>query len=128
VNPRFSGQVGTNLMTFLTRLGIVEEVGPRTVLAFTGEEAVQKVARGEAEIVLAFGSQILPVPGVRWLGPLPAPLQVPTSYAAAVGARSGNPELAHAVLNQSKRLTVSASSGKAGLEPVPGRHPIDQVK
>jgi molybdate transport system substrate-binding protein len=121
VNPRFAGQVGTNLMTFLTRLGIVDEVANKNVLTFTGEEAVQKVARGEADIVLAFVSEILPVRGVRWLGPLPASMQVPTSYSAAVGARSAHPELARALLDKVQAPDGQRIIREAGLEPVPGR-------
>jgi molybdate transport system substrate-binding protein len=121
VNPRFAGQVGTNLMTFLTRLGIVDEVASKNVLTFTGEEAVQKVARGEADIVLAFVSEILPVRGVRWLGPLPASMQIPTSYSAAVGARSAHPELARALLYKVQAPEGQRIIREAGLEPVPGR-------
>jgi molybdate transport system substrate-binding protein len=89
VNPRFAGQVGTNMATFFGRLGVADEVAKKAALAFTGEEAIQKVAKGEADIVVAFVSEILAVPGVKWLGPLPANLQVPTSYSAAVGALVG---------------------------------------
>ena len=121
VNPRFAGQVGTNLMTFLTRLGVNEEVARKSVLALTGEEAVQKVARGEAEIVLAFVSEILPARGVKWLGPIPALLQVPTSYSAAVGSRSANPALARALVAEIQTPDGQRMIREAGLEPVPGR-------
>ena len=98
MNPRFGGQVSLNLKAFLDRLGIAADVEKKAQLAFTGEEAVQKVVKGEADIVLAFVSEILPVKGAKWLGPLPAAVQVPTSYSAAIGAGSANPELARALL------------------------------
>ncbi len=118
VNPRFGGQVSVNLNAFLDRLGIADEVTKKTAYAFTGEEAVQKVAKGEAEIVLAFVSEILPVKGVKWLGPLPAAVQVPTSYSAAIGVGSANPEIARALL-----AAITSPEGRrvitdAGLEPV----------
>jgi molybdate transport system substrate-binding protein len=118
VNPRFAGQVGTNMMTFLDRAGVREDVVRKAALAFTGEEAVQKVAKGEADIVIAFVSEIIPVRGVKWLGPLPTDLQVPTSYSAAIGAGSANPDLARALLDE-----IASSDGRrviaeAGLEPV----------
>jgi molybdate transport system substrate-binding protein len=121
VNPRFAGQVGTNLTTFLTRLGVVDEVSRKGVLAFTGEEAVQKVAMGEADVVLAFVSEILPVRGVRWAGPLPASVQVPTNYSAAVGSRSAHPELARALLDEVQAANGRRIIREAGLEPVTGR-------
>jgi molybdate transport system substrate-binding protein len=121
VNPRFGAQVSANLNTFLTRLGVAEEVGRKAALSFTGEEAVQKVARGEAEIVLAFVSEILPIAGVKWLGPLPDGLQVPTHYSAAVGASSENPELARGLLDMITSPEGQRLIAASGLEPAPAR-------
>lgn len=118
VNPRFAGQVGANMMTFLDRAGMKDEVAKKAVLAFTGEEAVQKVANGEAELVIAFVSEIKPVRGVKGLGPIPASLQAPTSYSAAIGAKSTHPDIARALID-----AVGSADGQriirdAGLEPV----------
>jgi len=121
VNPRFAGQVGTNLMAFLARVGITEEVTKKAALAFTGEEAVQKVAKGEADIVLAFVSEILPMPGVKWLGPIPASVQVPTNYSAAIGAHSAHPEIARALLTAITSPEGQRVIRDAGLEPMPAR-------
>lgn len=118
VNPRFAGQVGTNMMTFLDRAGVREDVAKKATLAFTGEEAVQKVAKGEADIVIAFVSEIIPIRGVKWLGPLPATLQAPTSYSAAIGAGSANPDLARALLDEIKTAESQRVIKDAGLEPV----------
>jgi molybdate transport system substrate-binding protein len=117
VNPRFGGQVSVNLKTFLDRAGLADEVAKKAVLAFTGEGAVQKAARGEVDIVLAFVSEILPVRGVKWLGPLPAALQAPTPYSAAVGAGSAHPELARALLDEIRSETGRRIIRGAGLEP-----------
>ena len=121
VNPRFGGQVSLNLKAFLDRLGIAEEIAKKVSYTTTGEEAVQRVAKGETEVVLAFVSEILPVRGVKWLGPLPASLQFPTNYSAAIGAGSSNPELARALIT-----AITSEEGRrvftaAGLEPVPAR-------
>lgn len=118
VNPRFGGQVSVNLKAFLDRLGIADEVAKKVTYTTTGEEAVQKVAKGETDIVLAFVSEILPVHGVKWLGPLPAALQFPTNYSAAIGAGSANPEAARALL-----AAITSAEGRrvitnAGLEPI----------
>jgi len=121
VNPRFAAQVGTNLMAFLTRLGIVEEVEKKAVLTFTGQEAVQKVANGEANIAIAFVSEILPVQGAKWLGPLPAPLQVPTNYSVAIGAESAHPETARALLDEIRSADGRRLIRESGLEPAPPR-------
>jgi len=118
VNPRFGAQVSVNLKAMLDRAGIADEVMKKATYTTTGEEAVQKVVKGETEIVLAFVSEILPVKGAKWLGPLPAAVQVPTNYSAAIGADSANPELARALL-----AAITSDEGRrvitdAGLEPV----------
>jgi molybdate transport system substrate-binding protein len=117
VNPRFAGQVGVNMMAFLDKLGAKEETTKKAALAFTGEEAVQKVAKGEADLVIAFVSEILPVRGVKWLGPLPASLQVPTSYSAAIGAKSTNTDAARLLLDAIQSDTGRRIIAEAGLEP-----------
>ena len=119
VNPRFAGQVGANMMAFLARLGMADAVTKKAALAFTGEEAVQKVAKGEADMTIAFVSEILPVRGVRWLGPLPVTLQVPTNYSAAIGAGSAHPEAARALLQAIRGADGQRRIREAGLEPVP---------
>jgi molybdate transport system substrate-binding protein len=118
VNPRFAAQVGVNLMAFLGRLGIADEVRMKAALAFTGEEAVQKVAKGEADMTIAFVSEILPVRGLKWLGPLPATLQVPTNYSAAIGTGSAQPELARMLLDAIGSAEGQRLIRDSGLEPV----------
>lgn len=119
VNLRFAGQVGSNLVAFLERLGMAEEVMKKAALAFTGEEAVQKVAKGEADMVIAFVSEILPLRGVKWLGPLPTALQVPTNYSAAIGAGSTHLEQSRALLEAMRVGQAQRLIRDAGLEPVP---------
>jgi molybdate transport system substrate-binding protein len=118
VNPRFAGQVGVNMMTFLDKLGVKEDVAKKAALAFTGEEAVQKVARGEADLTIAFVSEILPITGVKYLGPLPASLQVPTLYSAAIGAKSGNRETARLLRDAIQSEAGRSIIAEMGLEPI----------
>lgn len=118
VNPRVAGQVGVNMMAFLDKLGAKDEVSKKASFALTGEEAVQKVAKGEADLVIAFVSEILPVRGVKWLGPLPASLQVPTSYSAAIGAKSIDGETARLLLDAIQNEEGRRIIEEAGLEPV----------
>ncbi len=118
VNPRFAAQVGVNMMEFLKRAGLYDEVTKKAVLAFTGEEAVQKVANGEAEMVIAFVSEIRPVRGVHSLGPISASLQVPTKYSAALGVGAAHPDLARALLDAIRSADGQQAIKDAGLEPM----------
>jgi molybdate transport system substrate-binding protein len=105
-------------MAFLERLGVADELRKKAALAFTGEEAVQKVAKGEADMTIAFVSEILPVRGLKWLGPLPATLQVPTNYSAAIGTGSAQPELARMLLDAIGSAEGQRLIRDSGLEPV----------
>ena len=79
---------------------------------------MQKVAKGEADIVIAFVSEIIPVPGVKWLGPLPACLQVPTSYSAAIGAGSAQSRARARAAGRDPDGRKPRVIREAGLEPV----------
>jgi molybdate transport system substrate-binding protein len=56
------------------------------------------IASGEAELGLHQISEILPVKGVKLVGPLPAEIQNYTTYAAAVGKDAKQPDGASAML------------------------------
>jgi molybdate transport system substrate-binding protein len=85
------GTSGKHLDEFvLPRLGIRDAVRAKTVLG-EGGMIGEKVARGEVEIALQQMTELLPVPGIRIAGPLPASLQKVTVYAAAVTMASRAP-------------------------------------
>ena len=67
----------------LPKLGIRDAVRAKTTLGEGGFIA-EKVARGEADIVLHQMTEMLPVQGIAILGPLPGDLQKTTVYAAAL--------------------------------------------
>src|SRR5271163_2247119 len=52
------------------------------------------VARGEAEIGLQQASELLPVPGIDYVGPLPPEIQKVTLYSAGVASNASEPAAA----------------------------------
>jgi molybdate transport system substrate-binding protein len=93
-NPQAGGTSGIFLADLLERLGIADAVGKKTLLCSNGDEVVQKVSIGDAEIGSTFISEIMPVKGVRLVGPLPAAIENATAYAAGIMAGSRNREAA----------------------------------
>ena len=73
-----------------------------------GGYVAELIANGEAELGLHQISEILPVKGVKLVGPLPAEIQNYTTYAAAVGADAKQPDAARALI---RLLTGSAAEG-----------------
>ena len=78
-------------------LGITDEFKPKTILV-PGAQAAEVVAKGEAEIGVAQGSEIVPVAGVELLGPLPGEFASTTLFTAGIGATSKEPEAAKSLI------------------------------
>ena len=71
-NPQAGGTSGIFLVGLLGRLGIAEAVGKKALLCINGDEVVDKVSAGDAEIGSTFLSEIVPMKAVKAVGPLPA--------------------------------------------------------
>ena len=80
------GVSGVLFAAIISKLGIVDALAPKTEFTSVGEEASANVVAGRAELGVLPVSEILPVRGAKWLGPVPRETQVPTSYSAAIGA------------------------------------------
>lgn len=81
INPA-TGTSGRYVVQLFEKLDIVEEMKGKTTHVDQGS-AVAPVGRGEVELGIHQVSEILPVPGVRLVGPLPAPFQRYTVYHGA---------------------------------------------
>ena len=75
------GTSGKHVAQVLERLGIAEQIKLKATLG-KGGYVVEPVGRGEVELGIHQISEMLPVKGVRVVGPLPAELQKFTTYIA----------------------------------------------
>src|SRR5947209_153156 len=105
IDPASGGSSGIYLSGLFDKLGIAAEIKPKAKLKQGGYVA-ELIANGEAELGLHQISEILPVKGVKLVGPLPAEVQNYTSYAAAVTTSAKQPDAAQALI---KLLTGSAA-------------------
>lgn len=116
-DPKAGGSGGIMFAALLERLGIAETVNRKAVLGKGGHDVAAAVAAGRAELGTTFISEVLPVKGVKVVGPLPGELYNANTYTAAIHAGSAQPEAAAALL---RKLTDPASRARwtaAGLEP-----------
>ena len=97
IDPASGGSSGIYLTGLFDKLGLAAEIKPKAKLKQGGYVA-DLIASGEAELGLHQISEILPVKGVKLVGPLPAEIQNYTTYAAAVGKDAKQPEAATAML------------------------------
>jgi molybdate transport system substrate-binding protein len=96
-DPAKGGVSGIVFARVLDRLGIADQMKAKTILV-PGAQAAEVVAKGEAELGVAQGSEIVPVAGAQLVGPLPGELASTTIFAAAVGAESKSPAAAKALI------------------------------
>ena len=80
------------------RLGIADQVLPKSRLIGGGERVGSVIARGEVEIGLQQVSELLPVPGIAHITPLPSELQKVTTFAAGVAASCPNRSVARTAI------------------------------
>ena len=111
-----SGKYFTTEM--VQRLGIADEVLPKSRLIGGGERVGTVIARGELDFGFQQISELLPVQGIAHITPLPPELQKVSNFTAGVGANSPDPASARSAI----ALLASAAAKKAitdsGLEPV----------
>lgn len=109
---------GTYLATELVqRLGIAGDVLPKS-RRIEGERVGAVVARGDAEIGFQQISELLPVPGITVLGPLPASLQRVTVFAAGVAVDASAPEAARALISYFVSPAAADPIRRSGMEPM----------
>jgi molybdate transport system substrate-binding protein len=114
----YSAQVsGVYLSTELfPRLGIADRVLPKS-RRIDGERVGAVVARGEAEIGFQQISELLPIAGIDFVGPLPPEVQRVTIVYAGVGAASTNFAAAKSFIDFLAMPESSNIIRKTGLEP-----------
>ncbi|HJV57284.1 MAG TPA: substrate-binding domain-containing protein, partial [Methylomirabilota bacterium] len=115
VDPAQGATSGIHFKSVLERLGIADAVRAKSQLVPGGYPA-EKVASGEAELVVHQISEIVPVKGVVMVGPLPADLQKITVYSAGLAARSAHPAAARAFVDFLTRPAFRAKFAAAGLD------------
>jgi molybdate transport system substrate-binding protein len=99
------------------RLGIADQMMGKSK-RIPGEPVGAVVARGEAEIGFQQISELLPVRGIDYVGPLPPEIQKVTAFSAGIAAAAKEPDAARALLKFLASPAAAAAITKSGLEPV----------
>lgn len=100
------------------RLGIAEQVLPKSRLIGGGERVGAVVARGALEIGFQQISELLPVPGIAHITPLPPQVQKVSLFAAGVAASSPNKIHARSVIEFLVSQEAAPAIANSGLEPI----------
>ena len=112
---------GTYLSTTLfPRLGVADQIAGKSRKVRgppSGEPVASVVARGEAEIGFQQVSELIHVPGVTFVGTLPAEVQPIFSFAGALTSTVQQPEAASALIRFLASPEAATVISKAGLLP-----------
>lgn len=99
------------------RLGIADQVMPKSK-RIVSERVGTVVARGDAEIGFQQVSELLPIQGIDYVGPLPAEVQKVTIFSAGIAVGAKEPEAARALIKFFTSPAAAPVITKTGLEPI----------
>jgi molybdate transport system substrate-binding protein len=111
-----SGPSGVYVASLFRRLGIEEQVKSKLVLPPPTVQIGDLLARGEVELGFQQVSDLLPIAGIQYVGPLPAAIQSTTIYRAALHPASSAGEAARALMRKLASPEARPALTKAGME------------
>jgi molybdate transport system substrate-binding protein len=109
---------GVYLSTVLfPKLGVAEQIAGKSRM-IPAEPVGLVVARGDAEIGFQQMSELLAVPGIDIVGPLPAEIQKVTVFSAGISSTSAEPDTGRALIKFLASPAAAPAIAKTGIEPV----------
>ena len=112
-----TGPSGVYLEQLFARWGILETIRARIVVPPPGTPVASLVANGQAGLGFQQLSELLNVPGVEVVGPLPAAIQTITTFSAGIGVQCEQPQRAAQLLDYMRLPAATAIKQRYGMEP-----------
>jgi molybdate transport system substrate-binding protein len=110
-----TGPSGIYLAALFERMGIAGEIAHK-VKQVQGEPTGAVVARGQAQIGFQQMSELLPVPGIDVVGPLPDDVQEITTFSAGILVAAREPDAARELIGFFTSADSAPVITKTGLE------------
>ncbi len=112
-----TGPSGAHLAQLFERWGIAEQIKDRIVQAPPGVPVGSLVAQGEVELGFQQMSELMHLPGIDVLGPLPPEIQIITTFSAGLSVTSNQPDAVRALLDFMASPAAEATKRGHGMEP-----------
>jgi molybdate transport system substrate-binding protein len=112
-----TGPSGAHLVRLFERWGIADAIAPRIVQAPPGIPVGALVASGDVELGFQQLSELMYLPGIDVIGPLPPEIQVVTVFSAAACTASNRGAAAYALLGFLASPEGDAVKRRHGMEP-----------
>jgi molybdate transport system substrate-binding protein len=116
-NPAFGGASGVHFAKVIERLGIADEMKGKVRFPPEGGFTARLLVTGEVELAVQQIGELLSVPGVELVGPLPGELQSITTFAAAIPSAALQPKAARALIRYLQSPEATAVLKAKGLDP-----------
>jgi molybdate transport system substrate-binding protein len=111
-----TGPSGVYLEQLFERWGILDTIRPRFVQAAPGVPVGSLVARGEVALGFQQLSELLHLPGVDVLGPLPPSIQLLTTFCGAIVSKSTQHVVAREILHYFSTPAMAALKKEHGMQ------------
>jgi molybdate transport system substrate-binding protein len=111
-----TGPSGVHLQKVFQRWGILGEITHRLVVAAPGVPVGSLIAKGDVELGFQQLSELMHLAGVEVVGPLPAAIQVITTFSGGVSSHSPQPDTARALLRFMAAPAATACKHRHGME------------
>jgi molybdate transport system substrate-binding protein len=115
--PSAGGASGVYFAKLLERMGIAQQMKPKTKYPPAGGFSAELLLTGEAELAVQQKPELLHVRGVEIVGFLPGDLNLVTEFAAALMSGSKNVEIGKAVIGSLRSSEAAAVFRAKGLDP-----------
>jgi molybdate transport system substrate-binding protein len=112
-----TGPSGVALVKLFERWGIAQELQGRLVQAPPGVPVGALVARGEVALGFQQLSELIHLQGIDVVGPMPAPVQITTTFSGALCKASSQAEAVRAMLAFMASPDAEAAKRRNGMEP-----------
>ncbi|MEU1231642.1 substrate-binding domain-containing protein [Streptomyces sp. NPDC005828] len=110
-----TGPSGTALVDLIGRLGLAETLADRLVQAAPGVPAGSLLSSGRADLAFQQHSELMDLPGVVVVGPLPGDTAISSLFSAGVLASSTRPARAREVLDLLGSETATKTARARGM-------------
>ena len=107
---------GRHFVSAISRLKLANTLGPKSIIV-QDKPVGAAVAAGEAEIGVQQVAELLPVPGIDIVGPLPGDMQKIIVYVAGVPAEGSDSEAAKALVKFLHSAAAAAVLKQKGMDP-----------
>ena len=112
-----TGPSGVYLEKLFARWGILEQIQPRIIVPPPGVPVGSLLARGECDLGFQQLSELLTLPGIEVVGPLPPSIQLMTTFSGAIAAQCSEPQRASRLLSYLAMPATAAVKRRFGMEP-----------